>query len=67
MGQSIEQRIAKLREEINHHSHLYYIEARPRISDRDFDRLMAELIELEKAHPERVEAGAPRGADDVDR
>src|SRR5712675_2865577 len=52
MGQSVEQRINKLREEINHHNFLYYAESRPQISDREFDRLLAELIELEKAHPE---------------
>src|SRR5687767_15256055 len=51
MGQNVEQRIAKLRDEINHHSHLYYTEARPQISDREFDRLMEELIELERQHP----------------
>jgi DNA ligase (NAD+) len=51
MGQNAEQRIGKLREEINHHSHLYYTEARPQISDREFDRLMEELIELERQHP----------------
>src|SRR5215212_2943870 len=59
MGQSVEQRIAKLREEINHHSYLYYSEARPQISDRDFDRLMADLIELERAHPELITPDSP--------
>src|SRR3954470_8300653 len=59
MGQSVEQRILKLREEINHHNFLYYSESRPQISDREFDRLLAELIELEKAHPELITADSP--------
>jgi DNA ligase (NAD+) len=54
-----EQRIARLREELNHHNHLYYVEARPSISDRDYDRLMHELIELEKANPHLMTPDSP--------
>src|SRR4051812_7842930 len=53
------QRMARLREELNHHNHLYYIDARPEISDREYDRLMQELIDLEKAHPDLVTADSP--------
>src|SRR5438045_6883918 len=49
---SVEKRIRELRDQLDHHNHLYHVEARPQISDREFDKLMAELIELEKAHPE---------------
>src|SRR5215208_2058839 len=59
MGQSIEQRIKKLRDEINHHNYLYYSESRPQINDREFDRLLSELIELEKQHPELITADSP--------
>ncbi|HEV8379301.1 MAG TPA: NAD-dependent DNA ligase LigA, partial [Tepidisphaeraceae bacterium] len=59
MGQSPEQRIKKLRDEINHHNYLYYSESRPQISDREFDRLLAELIELEKQHPELITPDSP--------
>src|SRR5437762_12348689 len=59
MGQSPEQRIKKLREEINHHNYLYYSESRPQVSDREFDRLMAELIELEKANPNLITPDSP--------
>jgi len=52
MGSSIQQRIEKLREEIDYHSRLYYIDAKPEISDRQFDKLMQELIELERSYPE---------------
>src|SRR3954468_1682906 len=51
---SAAQRIRHLREELNHHNHLYHVEARPAISDREYDRLMAELVELETAHPDLV-------------
>src|SRR5438067_10632074 len=60
MGQSVQQRINKLRDEINHHNYLYYAESRPQISDREFDRLLAELIELEKQHPELITPDSPR-------
>jgi DNA ligase (NAD+) len=55
----VEQRIAELRKELNHHNHLYYVEARPSISDREYDRLMHELIELEKANPHLITPDSP--------
>ena len=45
-------RIDQLRKEIDHHNRLYYIDAKPEISDRDFDRLLEELKQLEIEHPE---------------
>src|SRR4051812_46605303 len=59
MAQSIEQRAEKLREQLNRANHLYYVEARPEISDREYDKLMQELIDLETAHPELVTADSP--------
>ena len=59
MAASAAQRIAKLRDEINRHDHLYHVEARPAISDREYDRLMQELIELERAHPELITEDSP--------
>jgi len=50
--QAIAQRVARLRTELNRHNYLYYVQARPEISDREFDRLLQELIDLETAHPE---------------
>ena len=44
-------RIAELRDQIAFHDFKYYQEARPEISDREYDRLMQELIDLETAHP----------------
>ena len=59
MPQGIEQRLKKLREELNRHNYLYYFGAKPEISDREYDRLMAELIEMETAHPELVTPDSP--------
>ena len=59
MSQSAEKRIDQLRKELNHHNHLYYVEARPEVSDREYDKLIQELIELEAKHPEFASADSP--------
>ncbi|MCM8776624.1 MAG: NAD-dependent DNA ligase LigA, partial [Candidatus Omnitrophica bacterium] len=51
--------IQKLREEIERHNRKYYIEAKPLISDFEFDRLMKELIDLEKQFPEFASPDSP--------
>jgi len=53
------QRITELREQIHHHDYLYYVEARPEVSDAEYDRLMAELRALEAEYPELVTADSP--------
>ena len=52
-------RIEQLRREIDRHNRLYYVEARPEVSDRRFDELLRELVELEAAHPELVTPDSP--------
>jgi len=47
----VKTRAAKLRAELERHSRLYYQEAKTEISDREFDRLMRELQDLETTHP----------------
>jgi DNA ligase (NAD+) len=54
-----QKRIADLRERIRHHDHLYYVEARPEISDFDYDKLYAELKELEEQFPVLVTPESP--------
>jgi DNA ligase (NAD+) len=54
-----EKRIEELREELNRHNHLYHVEAKPVISDLEYDRLMRELIDLEAAHPDLVTDDSP--------
>ena len=45
-------KIEKLRKEIESHNRKYYVEAKPVISDQEFDHLLQELIELEEGFPE---------------
>lgn len=45
-------RAEDLREQIRHHDRLYYQDASPKISDLEYDRLMAELVELERSFPQ---------------
>lgn len=52
-------RADELRREIRRHDELYYIHARPEISDQQFDALMRELQTLEAAHPELVVPESP--------
>lgn len=54
-----QRRIEQLRAELHHHNHLYYIETAPVISDREFDRLLKELADLEAAHPEFDDPASP--------
>lgn len=51
--------INKLRADIALHDRLYYVEAKPRISDAAYDELMQELIQLESQHPELVTDFSP--------
>ncbi len=52
-------RIEHLRREIKEHDRRYYEEAAPTISDREYDRLYKELIDLEAKFPELVTADSP--------
>jgi DNA ligase (NAD+) len=53
------QRAEELRREIDRHNTLYYVEAKPEISDREFDKLLAELQQIEAAHPELITPDSP--------
>ncbi len=56
---SAAQRIAELRRQIRRHNRLYYVQAKPEISDREFDRLLAQLEDLEHQHPKLVTPDSP--------
>lgn len=56
---STEEKILELRRELNKHNHLYYVESKSVISDRDFDIMLEELIKLEGKHPEFFSAESP--------
>jgi len=52
-------RIQQLREEIRKHDRLYYEEAAPIISDREYDRLYKELVDLETQFPDLITPHSP--------
>lgn len=58
-SRSVIQEAEQLRAEIARHDRLYYVEAAPAISDRDYDRLMAQLTAIEAEHPELVTPESP--------
>jgi DNA ligase (NAD+) len=51
--------VNELRQEIEKHNRLYYVEAAPIISDREYDRLLKRLEDLEAAHPELITPDSP--------
>ena len=51
--------ITQLRREIERHNHLYYVEAKPELTDFDFDRLLEQLIALERQFPELLLPDSP--------
>ncbi len=51
--------IAKLRDELRRHDRLYYVEAKPAISDFDYDKLYSELTKLETEFPDLVTPDSP--------
>jgi DNA ligase (NAD+) len=54
-----EDRVEELRQAIREHAHRYYILDDPTLSDAQFDALVAELRELEAAHPGLVTSDSP--------
>ena len=53
------ERILQLRDELHEHNYKYYVLNQPDISDYDFDRLMHELQDLERMHPEMADPNSP--------
>jgi DNA ligase (NAD+) len=53
------QKIAALREQIHRHDYLYYVVARPEVSDAEYDALFRELKSLEATHPELITPDSP--------
>jgi len=54
-----DKKIARLREEIRKHDGLYYEQAASIISDREYDRLYKELVDLEKQFPDLLTPDSP--------
>jgi DNA ligase (NAD+) len=55
----IQKEIEALRQQIEHHNYLYYIQDAPEIEDAEYDRLFRRLQDLEAAHPELISADSP--------
>jgi len=52
-------RVEELRAELRRHDRLYYTEARPEITDQQYDALMRELRDLEQRRPELLTRDSP--------
>lgn len=59
MTSEVKKEIESLREAIRRHDHRYYVLNDPEVSDREYDRLMARLSDLEAAHPEFASPDSP--------
>ncbi len=55
----VRERIETLRRQLEYHNHRYYVDNAPEITDFEFDALMRELQELERAHPEFADPNSP--------
>ena len=51
--------IEQLRDRIRRHDYLYYIVARPEVSDRDYDLLLDELRQVERQYPHLITPDSP--------
>lgn len=58
MNRDIE-RMRELERQLDYHSHKYYVENSPEISDREFDMLLRELQDLEARYPEHADENSP--------
>lgn len=55
----VQQKIQQLTEQLQQHNYNYYVLDNPTISDYEFDKLLEELIDLEKQHPEFLSPNSP--------
>lgn len=55
----IKEKIERLRQELNEHNYNYYVLNAPVISDREFDRMMEDLQQLEKEYPQYNDPNSP--------
>lgn len=57
--EQIERHILWLRDKLRHWEYLYYVESSPEVPDSEYDRVMAELLELESKRPDLLVADSP--------
>ncbi len=56
---AMENRMKELVDQLNRYAKEYYTQDNPSVSDAQYDKLYRELVDLEKAHPELVQADSP--------
>ena len=56
---NLAERVVQLRQKIENHNYRYYVLDALSISDREFDLLYRELVELEKLHPDLISSESP--------
>ena len=54
--------LTTLRQQIEHHEHLYYVLDAPEISDAEYDKLVNRLKALEAEHPDMSRPTVPPNA-----
>ena len=57
--EELKKRLEELKEQIRENDYQYYVLDDPQISDYEYDKLMQELLDIEKAHPELLTADSP--------
>lgn len=67
--ESPQEKIARLRRELDEHNYNYYVLNAPVIDDRTFDEMMHELQQLEEAYPQYFDPNSPtqRVGNDINR
>ena len=53
MSKKAQQQIVRLRRDLLRHNKLYYIDAKPELTDLEYDQLLEELHKLEQLYPEQ--------------
>ncbi len=56
---NVQEKINFLKNEINRHNYLYYVEENPSLSDFEYDEMFRELQKLEKENPNLVSPDSP--------
>ncbi len=59
LDHKVEAEYEKLKNKINLHNRLYYVEDHPTISNAEYDRLFDRLLEIEKQYPKLVTPDSP--------
>ena len=59
LPKDISKRVQHLRNELNRHNYLYYVLAKPEISDFEYDAMLKDLEALEKKYPELADENSP--------